>query len=37
VDFHEIWQEGDAIEGDFKATYFNLVVSAIPNGASLNF
>jgi hypothetical protein len=30
VDFHEFWESSDAIEDGLDATFFNLVVSAIP-------
>jgi hypothetical protein len=30
VDFHEIWQAGDAIKDDLDVTFFNHVASAIP-------
>jgi hypothetical protein len=30
VDFHEIWYEGDAIEDNLEATFFNLVASTNP-------
>jgi hypothetical protein len=37
VDFDEIRQTSDAIEGDLYATFFNLVASAIAKWRTLNF
>jgi hypothetical protein len=37
VDFHEIWYEGDAIQGDLDAIIFNPTASTILKGMRFKF